>query len=174
MSRIAISGGGVFTSGNVSDLNANFTELYATPAVGSLTNTHILVGNGSNAAVDVAVSGDATMANTGALTVVGLNGSATAVTGAQLTALPTGVATGYKIARGITALDGSNPTPVSTGLTSVTGFAVALNRTTAVSSGTAFVTYGAISGGSVDIYGWVLAGSASTGTENVAWVAVGT
>jgi hypothetical protein len=49
-----------------------------------------------------------------------------------------------------------------------------LNRATAVSSGTAFVTYGTISGGSVDLYGWVLAGSASTGTENVAWFATGT
>lgn len=35
----------------------------------ALTNTHILVGNVSNIAVDVALSGDATMANTGALTI---------------------------------------------------------------------------------------------------------
>lgn len=34
----------------------------------ALTNTHILVGNVSNIATDVAMSGDATMANTGALT----------------------------------------------------------------------------------------------------------
>jgi len=43
-----------------------------------------------------------------------------------------------------------------------------------VSSGTAFVTYHNISAGGFDMYGWVLAGSASTGTENVAWVAIGT
>lgn len=83
-----------------------------------------------------------------------------------------GVASGYKIARGITALDGSNPTTIATGLTSIAGCTFTINRTTAISTGTATVTYGAISGGSVDIYGWVLAGTASTGTENVAWVCV--
>lgn len=35
----------------------------------ALTNTHIFVGNASNVATDVAMSGDATMANTGAMTV---------------------------------------------------------------------------------------------------------
>lgn len=35
----------------------------------ALTNTHILVGNGSGIATDVAMSGDATIANTGAVTV---------------------------------------------------------------------------------------------------------
>lgn len=35
----------------------------------TLTNTHILVGNGSNVATDVAVSGDLTLANTGAFTI---------------------------------------------------------------------------------------------------------
>lgn len=41
----------------------------------SLTNTQILVGNGSNNAAPVAVSGDATLANTGALTVTKSSGS---------------------------------------------------------------------------------------------------
>lgn len=35
----------------------------------SLANTHILVGNASNIAADVALSGDATISNTGALTI---------------------------------------------------------------------------------------------------------
>ena len=35
----------------------------------ALTNTHIFVGNVSNVATDVALSGDATMANTGAISV---------------------------------------------------------------------------------------------------------
>lgn len=35
----------------------------------SLTNTHILVGNGTGVATDVAMSGDATLANTGAITI---------------------------------------------------------------------------------------------------------
>lgn len=34
-----------------------------------LTSAHIFVGNGSNVATDVALSGDATLANTGALTI---------------------------------------------------------------------------------------------------------
>ena len=38
------------------------------PGTPALTNTHIFVGNVSNVATDVAMSGDATMANTGALT----------------------------------------------------------------------------------------------------------
>lgn len=41
----------------------------------TLTNTHILVGNGSNVATDVALSGDATLANTGALTLATVNGN---------------------------------------------------------------------------------------------------
>lgn len=36
----------------------------------ALTSAHILVGNGSNVATDVAVSGDVTLANTGAYTIV--------------------------------------------------------------------------------------------------------
>lgn len=63
----------------------------------SLTNTHILVGNGSNVAADVAMSADATLANTGALTLatvnsnVGTFGSATQV--AQVTVNGKGLVT---------------------------------------------------------------------------------
>lgn len=42
----------------------------------TLTNTHILVGNGSNVATDVAVSGDGTMANSGAITIASIGGKA--------------------------------------------------------------------------------------------------
>lgn len=87
--------------------------------------------------------------------------------------VPTAVGA-YKVARGTTALDGSNPTPVATGLTTVVSFTCTLIRNTAVSSGTAFVTHATPSGGTVDVYGWVLAGSASTGTESFDWVAIGT
>lgn len=48
---------------------ADIATLSGAGVGGALTNTHIMVGNGSGVAVDVAVSGDATMANTGALTV---------------------------------------------------------------------------------------------------------
>lgn len=67
----AISSGGVGTCSSPTDAEI------------PLTNTHILVGNGSNVAVDVAMSGDATIANTGAVTLAstitagGPTGSAT-------------------------------------------------------------------------------------------------
>lgn len=38
----------------------------------TLTNAHILVGNASNVATDVAVSGNATISNAGAISVTGL------------------------------------------------------------------------------------------------------
>lgn len=85
-----------------------------------------------------------------------------------------GVATGYKVARGSTALDGSNPTTVATGLTTVVACTGTLLRNTAVSSGTALLTHAAASGANVDWYGWVIAGSASAGTEVFEWVCVGT
>lgn len=58
---------------------AHWAEAYfgAIPAGAlALTNTHILVGNGSNIATDVAMSGDATLANTGAITVTKTGGVA--------------------------------------------------------------------------------------------------
>lgn len=48
----------------------------------TLTNTHILVGNVSNAATDVALSGDATLANTGAVTVGKIGGTSISLGGA--------------------------------------------------------------------------------------------
>lgn len=52
---------------------ANLKALFASS---TLTSAHIYVGNGSNVATDVAVSGDATLANTGALTVASIGGKA--------------------------------------------------------------------------------------------------
>jgi hypothetical protein len=60
----------------------------AAPGAIALADTHILVGNGSGVAADVAVSGDATLANTGALTV----GNA-AVIGKVLTGFVAGAGT---------------------------------------------------------------------------------
>lgn len=51
------------------------TILGYTPISNTLTNTYIFVGNGSNVATGVAMSGDATISNTGALTVA--NGAIT-------------------------------------------------------------------------------------------------
>lgn len=133
-------------------INDNFSSLSGSTAGGTLTSAHILVGNGSNVATDVAVSGDATLANTGALTVATVGG--------------------VKLANGITALDGSNPTNIATGLTTVTGFAATVNATTG--NAVIIVTYGTISAGTVPVYGWLQDGTASTGTNNIAWVAMGT
>ena len=85
-----------------------------------------------------------------------------------------GAASGYKLARGSTALDGTNPTTVATGLSTVVSCAGTLLRNTAITTGTAFVTHDAASGANVDWYGWVFAGTASTGTETFEWVCVGT
>lgn len=102
----------------------------------------------------------------------------TSVTTALATA-PAAVAAGYKIARGVTALDGSNPTAITTGLTTVTGFGCCLEGSAAPGVGTSVITH-TISGGTVSLYAWKVTSNAdptliaSTGTENVAWVAVGT
>jgi len=105
------------------------------------------------------------------------------INGSSVTAIEAGgiigVASNYKLARGVTALDGSNPTPIVTGLATVTGFACALEGTSTPGVGTSVITYG-ISSGTVNLYAWKVTNSstttliASTGTENVAWVAVGT
>lgn len=85
-----------------------------------------------------------------------------------------GVAANYKIARGSTALDGSNPTTVATGLSTVVSCTGTLLRNSALTSGTAFLTHDTASGANVDWYGWVIAGTASSGTETFEWVCVGT
>lgn len=94
---------------------------------------------------------------------------------AQLAAAVAGATAGYKVARGEIALDGSNPTPVATGLTTIVSATATIKRTSAVSSGTAFVTVDFTGAdGALNLYAWVLAGTASTGTESVEWIAFGT
>jgi len=86
-----------------------------------------------------------------------------------------GVAAGYKVARGVTALDASNPTPVATGLTTIVAAVACLQKTTTLGTNTAFVTVDFTgSDGTLNLYGWVAAGTASTGTESVNWIAFGT
>jgi hypothetical protein len=145
---------GCFDADLEKQINDNFASLSASTAGGTLTSAHLLVGNSSNVATDRAITGDLSISNTGVTTVASVNG--------------------VKFASGITALDGSNPTTVATGLASITGLALTLNRSSSLASGTAFVTYNNISGGSFDMYGWVVAGTASSGTDNIAWVAIGT
>ena len=86
---------------------------------------------------------------------------------------------GARVVGGITALDGSNATDVVTGLTTVTGFSAIIAGSSAPGDGTSVLTY-AISGGTVSLYAWKNTSGndptlvASTGTENVAWIAYGT
>ncbi len=93
-----------------------------------------------------------------------------------------GVAAGYKVARGTLALDGSNPTPIlaaTHGLTTVIAAVVSLNATAAPGLSTSVVSAN-ISGTTINVYAWKPTGAgdttlvASTGTENVDWIAVGT
>lgn len=83
------------------------------------------------------------------------------------------------IARGEVALDGSNPTAVSTGLSSIAAVFLTLKTQTAPGLNTSVVTYNT-SGGTLNIYAWKVTQTndttlvASTGTETVGWIAIGT
>jgi len=97
------------------------------------------------------------------------------------TNFPNGITieSGVSMVAGVTALDGTNPTPIVTGLTLVTGFSCALAGNSTPGVGTSVLTY-EISAGTVNVYAWKVTNSstttliASTGTENVSWVAFGT
>lgn len=128
---------------------------------------------GSGCTTTVASGGVLNVASGGALQIAGVD---------QTTALataPAAVAAGYKIARGETALDGSNPTAVTTGLTTITGCALTIKATAAPGVSTSVVSYGT-SSGTMNMYGWKVTGTgdatliASTGTDTIGWVCVGT
>lgn len=92
-----------------------------------------------------------------------------------------GAASGYKIARGEVALDGSNPTTVATGLTTIVAAVACLKGSSAPGDNTSVLTVDFTgSDGNLDIYGWKNTGGtdptlvASTGTESVEWIAIGT
>lgn len=112
---------------------------------------------------------------------IGTSGSETTVarTGTEINLLAQGVAAGYKLARGETALDGSNPTTAATGLTTIVACVVALKGTAAPGLGTSVVTFD-WSAANVSFYAWAPTGAgdttliASTGTETVGWVCIGT
>lgn len=68
----------------------------------TLTNTHILVGNASNVATDVALSGDATISNTGALLIANtaINNAKLGNGAVSLAKLATGITPAYIIKLG--------------------------------------------------------------------------
>ncbi len=133
----------------VSAISAAGVATCATPTVGmlSLTNTHILVGNGSNVATDVAMSGDATIANTGALTLASVISAGG----------PTGSATVAPIitydAKGrLTTVSSATITPA---VGSITGLGTGVATALGVNIGTA---------GSVVVNGGALGSPSSAGT----------
>jgi hypothetical protein len=145
---------------------------------------HPSLGGGFQPSADYAPSGawDFTKATLSGVSVTSavlttpvLNGSSLTASGTALNDATQGVAAGYRLARGVTALDGSNPTTAATGLTTIVAAVACVQGTSAVSSGTAFVTVDFTgSDGNLNLYGWVLAGTASSGTESINWIAVGT
>lgn len=68
---VAINGASVPASAKLLGSNSSSQAIAA-----ALTSAHLYVGNGSNLPVDVAVSGDLTLANTGAFTVTQVEGAA--------------------------------------------------------------------------------------------------
>lgn len=105
----------------------------------------------------------------------------TAVYGAREAVVTAGsevrpIATG--VVGGVIALDGSNPTAVTTGLTAITAAVVTLESSSAPGDNTSVLTV-AVSGGTLSIYAWKNTSGtdptlvASTGTENVHWMVVG-
>jgi len=111
-------------------------------------------------------------------------GTAITLTAAEANALHSknpvvGVGASYMVARGETALDGSNPTPVTTGLTTITGCSLTIKSTSAPGVSTSVLTYGT-SSGTLNMYGWKVTATndatliASTGTDTIGWVCLGT
>jgi len=66
---LANTGAVAIASGAIVDADVNASAAIAFSKLAALASAHILVGNGSNVATDVAVSGDITLANTGAVAI---------------------------------------------------------------------------------------------------------
>jgi len=83
-----------------------------------------------------------------------------------------------RVAFGTVALDGSNPTSVAHGLGTATAAMAQVVGSTAPGDGTSMCTC-VVNGANIDIYEWRnTSGSdptlvASTGTETVMWIAIG-
>lgn len=127
----------------------------------------------------LAVTGVATFTAIPIAPATGIRIGATTFSEATLGLYSKGVAAGYKIARGETALDGTNPTPVASGLATIVSCSLTIKQTSAPGVGTSVLTYDT-STSTLNMYGWKVTGAgdttliASTGTETIGWVCVGT
>lgn len=164
------SGNATLSLPNLAGSNDTVATLAASQALTNKTLNGLTVTS-STGTLTIANGKTATVSNT--LTLAGTD--ATTMTFPATSAnIPGAVGASYKIARGVSALGGTNPTTIASGLTTVVAVAAVLNRSTSLATGSAFVTYNNFSSGSFDLYAWVVAGTASSGTENVSWVAIGT
>ncbi len=150
-------------SGDVSNATGTLAVTHGGTALTTITAHNALIGTGTSA-ITVVPGG----------TNCALFWTTSSSDPTCSTTVAIGAAGGYKIARGSTQLDGTNPTTVPTGLTSVVACTGTLLRATALNTGTAFVTHDTPSGANVDFYGWVVAGTASSGTEFFDWTCTGT
>ena len=146
MSQTTIKGGGAFTAKNISDLNANFTELYAGSTGGSFSNP-TLTGT-------VSVTGPATFSTAASFTGAVTMSSAVALTGAVTLSSAvsfTGAATFSSAASFTGAVSMSSAVTVSGAATFSS--AATFTGTTTLSSGVAQFTE-TVTGGALKAYGW--------------------
>jgi hypothetical protein len=106
MAKATASVDGYLDHGDFATFAGKQAALGFTPISNALTSANIIVGNGSNVAAGVALSGDATIGNTGAITVTKTNGTSFG------TAATLNVGTG---ASQIVQLDGSAKLPAVDG-----------------------------------------------------------
>lgn len=172
---ISPSTAGFLLTSNGTGADPSFQALAVSPGSVALTQNHILVGNASNVAADVAMSGDATIVASGALTLATVNGnvgsfgSSTSIPSFTVNAkgLIT-AASGNAVIAPAGTLSGTtlNATVVSSSLTSVGTI------TTGVWNGTSVdVAHGGTGDSSFTAYSVITGGTTSTGPlQNVSGV----
>lgn len=181
VSAITVNGKGLVTAAASTSIQiaesqvTNLVSDLAAKQSTTLTNTHILVGNGSAVATDVALSGDATLANTGALTLAtvassGTTGSSTSIPSITINAkglvtsvsgnaviAPAGTLTGTTLASNVVTSSLTTVGTITSGTWTGTSIAIANGGTGQTSASAAFnalspmttsgdIIYGGISG----------------------------